>query len=286
MQSSSPDLTIAARRMDFAEATARIPMHFAPDGDLLTSHFWAVLSALFPEGEDSFVRAVRHYRDQLTDPVLKRQVAGFIGQEAQHSRAHQALNDRLHELGYPVYGIDRFHKRMNWLIYKFPSPEMDLAFTTVYEHLTALMAELALSDERFRESFGEIHDLLLWHAIEESEHKAVAFDVYRAVGIDPKRRIRAMRFTRWTLPLLAVGVVLQAVLTDRAARRPRALWASVKCIRANPLFSKSTMDAIRDFERPDFHPNQRDTTALLAEWRVRLFGSEGTLTHRLLQRPA
>ena len=66
---------------------------------------------MFPDGEDFFVRSVRNYRDQVQDPVLKRQVAGFIGQEAIHGREHRAFNDRLAELGYPVKTVERFTKR-------------------------------------------------------------------------------------------------------------------------------------------------------------------------------
>ncbi|NLV54340.1 MAG: metal-dependent hydrolase, partial [Acidimicrobiales bacterium] len=65
--------------------------HFA-DGDLVMSHVVSVLSGLFPEGEDYFVRSVRHFRDRIDDPVLKKQVAGFIGQEAIHGREHRDLN--------------------------------------------------------------------------------------------------------------------------------------------------------------------------------------------------
>ena len=72
------------------------------------SHIIAYLSATFPEGEDFFVRSVRRHADQVTDPVLKEQVKGFIGQEVTHSREHVALNERLQEMGYPT----RFNDRM------------------------------------------------------------------------------------------------------------------------------------------------------------------------------
>lgn len=63
---------------------------------------------MFPDGEDYFVRSVRHYRGSLPIPVLKGQVAGFIGQEASHGREHRLLNLRLAELGYPVERIGKF----------------------------------------------------------------------------------------------------------------------------------------------------------------------------------
>src|SRR5579875_83153 len=97
---------VPTRRMSFEEAIASIPKHFA-EGDVAMSHFAAVLSGTFPEGEDYFVRSVRHYRDQITDPDLKRAVAGFIGQEAMHGREHRAFNEKLAEYGYPTKRIDK-----------------------------------------------------------------------------------------------------------------------------------------------------------------------------------
>ncbi len=88
--------------MDFEESMRELPKHFAQDGDLIASHVIVALSSVFPDGEDYFVRSVRHYRDRVTDPALKRQVAGFIGQEAVHGREHRVFNDRLDELGYPT----------------------------------------------------------------------------------------------------------------------------------------------------------------------------------------
>ena len=93
---------VPTRRMSFEESMRDLPRHFAADGDLISGHVIMALSSVFPDGEDYFVRSVRHYRDRITDPALKRQVAGFIGQEAVHGREHRVFNDRLAELGYPT----------------------------------------------------------------------------------------------------------------------------------------------------------------------------------------
>src|SRR5580658_6889221 len=97
-QTSNPERTVPTRRMTFEESLRDLPKHYAADGDLIASHLAAALSAVFPDGEDFFVRSVRYYRDQVTDPDLKRQVSGFIGQEAVHGREHRVLNDRLDQL--------------------------------------------------------------------------------------------------------------------------------------------------------------------------------------------
>src|SRR3954470_6082097 len=111
MQTSNPTRKVPTRRISFEESLQEVPKHFAVDGDLILSHVAASLSAVFPDGEDYFVRSVRHFRDQITDPVLKRQVAGFIGQEAMHGREHRVFNDRLDALGYPVKTVERWSRK-------------------------------------------------------------------------------------------------------------------------------------------------------------------------------
>src|ERR1700693_2866877 len=83
-QTSNPARTVPTRRMSFEESMRDLPRHFAGDGDLISGHLIAALSSVFPDGEDYFVRSVRYFRDQVTDPALKRQVAGFIGQAGAH----------------------------------------------------------------------------------------------------------------------------------------------------------------------------------------------------------
>src|SRR3546814_18514743 len=72
---------VPTRRISFEESLQTVPRHFADDGDLVLSHIAAGLSAVFPDGEDFFVRSVRHYRNDITAPELKRQVPGFRSEE-------------------------------------------------------------------------------------------------------------------------------------------------------------------------------------------------------------
>src|SRR4029079_15061731 len=83
---------------------------------------------------------------------------------------------------------------------KLLPPISNLALTAALEHFTATLAELLLTDEDARAMFGEpaARDLFVWHALEESEHKAGAFDVYRAAGGTERMR-------RWTMNGIFVG---------------------------------------------------------------------------------
>src|SRR5579875_1819742 len=138
---------VTTRRVALEPTFEHVPRHFAGEGDLLGSHFVAALSALFPDGEDFFVRSVRHYRDQITDPSLKRQVAGFIGQEAMHGREHRAFNERLDQLGYRTRTFERMTRKALEFRTRVAPPIANLALTAALEHFTATMAELVLTSE-------------------------------------------------------------------------------------------------------------------------------------------
>jgi predicted metal-dependent hydrolase len=281
-QRSVPERTVRTRRIAFAYPPASLQRHYV-NGDLIMSHVVAVLSAMFPEGEDFFVRAVRRFADQVSDPELKQQVAGFIGQEVTHGREHRALNERLQEMGYPTRRVDRMTKaglRRNERL--FP-PKVQLAMTAALEHYTATLAETLLTDERAHALLGntEVRSMLLWHALEESEHKAVAFDVFRHAVGDERLRIRAMRFTTFAFLLSVVGHTILSLLADRATYNPRRLARSIAELRRSPFLSRAVVRRIRDYNRVGFHPDDNDATEILERWRVELFGEQGLLTDHL-----
>jgi predicted metal-dependent hydrolase len=285
-QTSNPDRLVPTRRISFEESLRDLPKHFANDGDLISSHVAAGLSAVFPDGEDFFVRSVRHYRDDITDPDLKRQVTGFIGQEAMHGREHRTFNDRLDQLGYPVKRIERFTKWGLALRTRFAPAKANLAATAALEHFTATLAEIVLTDDETRNMFGDnaVRDLFTWHALEESEHKAVAFDVYKAVGGSERMRVWTMTFLRWGFVL---GMVLQTVISllgDRDTYRPRVLVRSLRRFVRSPVVSREVWRQLKDYNRVDFHPDDSDTTDLVVRWEAELFGEHGTLNDKLSSR--
>ena len=283
-QTSNPARTVPTRRMSFEESLQDLPTHFAADGDLILSHLAAGLSAVFPDGEDFFVRSVRSFRDEITDPELKRQVAGFIGQEAVHGREHRVFNDRLDQLGYPTKRFERFTRFGLELRERIAPPKANLAATAALEHFTATLAELVLTSQETRDLFGhrEVQNLFVWHALEESEHKAVAFDVYKAVGGTERMRVWTMNFLRYGFVIGMALQVLISLLGDRATYRRGNLRRSWRTFRRSPVMRRELWDQLRDYNRPDFHPDDRDTTELVERWRAELFGAEGTLNDKLV----
>jgi len=282
-QTSNPDRKVPTRRMSFEESMQDLPKHFAADGDLIGCHLTAALSAVFPDGEDFFVRSVRHFRDEITDPALKRQVAGFIGQEAVHGREHRVFNDRLDELGYPVKRFERLTKMGLQLRERVAPAKSNLAATAALEHFTATLAELVLTSEEARAEFGHeaVLHLFLWHALEESEHKAVAFDVYKAVGGSERMRVVTMNILCVVFISFVTAAVIGSLVADRATYRPGNLRRSWRHFRRSPLMTRALWKQLRDYNRPDFHPDDSDTTELVERWATTLFGAQGTLADKL-----
>src|SRR6476646_6616173 len=84
---------VPTRTPEFEACLDDLPKHFAADGDIVMSHVLAVLSSVFPDGEDYFVRAVERAQDRVTDPALRQDVEGFLGQEEMHGLEHRVLNE-------------------------------------------------------------------------------------------------------------------------------------------------------------------------------------------------
>jgi len=169
-------------RLDF-DLEGDIPQYWL-DNHAFKSRYFDAMSTIFPEGERFFIACVRDYRDQVTDPELQQQVKDFIRQEAQHGMVHTQYNNRLKAQGIDVDMLERMQKHFSFnVIRKYLPKAHTLAVTAAAEHMTAIMAHsffddkatLAGADRRIRAMYA-------WHAMEEIEHKAVAFDVMQKVA--------------------------------------------------------------------------------------------------------
>lgn len=112
-----------------------------------------------------------------------------------------------------------------------------------------------------------MRNILIWHALEESEHKAVAFDVYRAVGGTERRRINTMRYMRASFILGTTIQVILSLLSDPAARQRGALRASLRRLKSSPFLQPEIWRRLKEYDQPGFHPDDRDTHGLVEQWR-------------------
>lgn len=271
-------------RFRFGEAQP-LKRHFV-EGNIPLTHLVAILSGAFPPGEESFIRSVRKFTDRITDSDLKKRVAGFIGQESVHGQEHRHLNEKLVEMGFPVvrfFMFDRDSRRQRLFVRaeNILPAKFHLAATAAAEHYTATLAQRLFSDEmQAIPGDPEVWHLLNWHAMEELEHKSVAFDVYRHIGGPEWIRIGVMGVLyTLTLPVVTASVLL-SIITDPAGWRPVKVARQTYEIFRGPLV-KGLMRDLRVYLRPGFHPDDVDTDALLEKWRRELFGTQGALVDHL-----
>jgi predicted metal-dependent hydrolase len=259
-----------------------VPRDWCHDNAFSTT-FLNALSLLFPEGEKFFVDSVKKHRGKIDDPALLADINAFIGQEAMHGKEHRAFNDLMVEHGYdeaPI--IDARLRKFLGLVKKTLPPLSQLAATTALEHFTAMLAEQLLADERMRNDVHEnVRPLWLWHALEESEHKAVAFDVYVAAGGGYARRVLIMLLTTVVFFAVQAGVHARLMATRKVLWKPWRWVRGATRLWIYPGYLTRLVPAYLAYFKPGFHPNERDTNELLRKWETQLFGATGQLRDRL-----
>jgi predicted metal-dependent hydrolase len=248
-------------------------------GSAAATHVANGVNLLFPAGERFFVRSVHHYLDRLDDPQLVAQVRGFFGQEGRHAQAHERFFDTLREQGYDVDAIlARYESFAYGVIEKNASPALRLAVTVALEHFTAIMAEDALVAGDLAGAHPVMRQLLEWHALEELEHKAVAFDVLQAVNPSYALRVAGMAvgaiamgafWVQATRALLAHdGMTLRDAAADLGALRKTAARTGTRI--SKPIITRVFLRGIIEYLRPGFHPNDKDHRHVFEETLARL----------------
>lgn len=259
-------LSIEPRRMDFV-FDDRVPRYWF-DNDPFLTHFLNAMSLLFPEGERFFVDAVRYFRDRVEDPDRQKEISGFIGQEAMHSREHSSFNDFLARHGYPAQRLqDDLRRDLQFVREQVPR-RRQLAITVALEHITAVMAELMLEHDDVRERVHcRVRPLWVWHAVEETEHKAVAWDLFQDVGGDYALRVKAMLRASLMLMITTTRYQYRFLARDGLAHRPdvwvRGLWR----LWGPRGYLSRLAPAYLAYFRPDFHPWQVDNADLARRWK-------------------
>jgi predicted metal-dependent hydrolase len=245
------------RRFGRGKPQARWWLH----NDPYATAIFNALSVSFPKGEAFFVDSVRQFRS-VARPEHAKDVAAFIQQEVMHSREHVAFNRRVTDHGYDVHSLEqRIDERLAEA--RLRPAIVNLAATMAFEHFTAIFAERLLADVRHLDGADpEVAELRRWHAIEEIEHKAVAFDLYEDATRDWSG------FKRWIVGVYAMLRVTQQFALDRAQgaiellRQDGFSGPSVWAILLHRTFIRPGMlrqvlGAWASYFRPGFHPWQR-----------------------------
>lgn len=274
MPQARTPVRIPVRRMDFVFPDD-LPRYWYK-GNPWTTHFLNSLSSVFPDGERFFIDTVRHYQGQVTDPELQRQIRAFIGQEAHHGKEHEHFNTLLErKFGVPTSRIAGMAKRGLALAKKQLSPAGQLAITIALEHFTAILASQLLRNPGIMEELDATYgEMFLWHAVEETEHKAVAFDVYQQV--DGRYWLRALTMVRTTIMFLGTqfGQTVWLVARDGKLTDVKSFVEFLRFLWIEPGPMRKIIPEYLDYYRRDFHPWDHDNRWQIAQYVEQLRGKE------------
>lgn len=262
------DLAITVRDRRFARD--RRPARWWHGGDPYATAFYNALSATFPKGEAFFVESVRRFRDGAP-PKLAEEIRGFTTQEAIHSREHDMFNRAAVAGGYDLQPLERqVEARLDFIRSK--PPYAALAATMALEHFTAIFAHQLLADPRhLAAAEPECRAMWQWHAVEEIEHKGVAYDTWLHATRDWPR------FKRWKVKAKVMMLATRNFTVDRTRgalellRQDgitglRAWYGLMMFMWARPgMMRRILSDWIRFF-LPAFHPWRQDDRHLIAAY--------------------
>ncbi len=255
------------------------------ENPVVTSLF-VVLSAMFPPGEMFFIESIRNVRSQIKDEKLLEDIRAFIAQEAFHSREHKTLNNHLIHSNYPeVIEIEAKTKARLDKLRKLSTVEQ-VAATVVMEHYTATLARLLLTDQLIkRKTTQESRNLWEWHALEELEHKSVAFDVLNAIGgnSSKNRKLALARVTKLIMPIMFeywIKILKRKDIRFSLKQLKDGVYLGFGGVNRLGILSKAFVDML-DVRDENFNPLHMQTEQLEAEFREKLFGQQGFLKESL-----
>lgn len=266
---TAPPRAIHPRNLRFELDPARMA-DWHPAGAHVAA-FYNAISLFLPAGEAFFVDSARHFEASVRSPELRASLRDFLAQEALHGREHQRYNGVMAEAGYPAaYLAKRVANLLRWMGRHLPA-KTRLAVTVALEHVTAMLSAGVVAEPGILEGCAPAFaSLWWWHSIEEIEHKAVAFDLYRDVTagdfVAYPRRAAAMLASYGAF---AAGVFVYLVVLlahDRRATDRRGWLALLRFLFVRPRALRGQLRGLLAFLSPSFHPWQHDNYEQASAW--------------------
>ncbi|KQM64805.1 MULTISPECIES: metal-dependent hydrolase [unclassified Sphingomonas] len=259
------DLTITPRDVRFGRDGGY--RRYWLNDDPVATAFYNALSVTFPKGEGFFIDSVRQFRDDVP-PRLAAEIRAFVKQEAIHTREHVAFNRHVTDQGYDTSRLEARVDR-ELAITRGRPPIANLAATMALEHFTAILAHQLVANPRHLAGGDRAAaDLWRWHAIEEIEHKGVAYDTW----LHATRHWG--RFRRWRVKALVMLIVTAKFFCGRTTGMldllaqdgwtgTRVKWRLFAYAFGRPGMARKVMGLWFAFFLPGFHPWNHDDRALI-----------------------
>jgi predicted metal-dependent hydrolase len=223
---------------------------------------------------------VRDFRDQITDPKLLQEIKDFNKQEAQHGIVHRQDNDRIRKQGIDTDALSAWVDNFLTNRYrKWYSRGYTVAVTAALEHFTSIIAH-SMFDQRdlLKEADPRVRAMYAWHAIEEVEHKGVAYDVMVDIAkVGYFKRVLALVDATILFPATIFYIQRKMLIQDgfgffqRAKIMAGGLWWLVK---PNGLLAPM-FKAYWTYYKVGFHPWHETEQRGYPEWLAAFNGNNG-----------
>ena len=256
-----PSFEAQSMRLEWSDD---LPMNWN-DNSPFKTQFLNALSVNFPEGERFFINSIKPFVEQINNEQQLADIKEFIKQENWHRFIHVQYNAWMERKGLPAQEVEtKMNKFWNNLALKW-SKTSCLAATVCIEHITAVNAQLFLS---YRTNLKRMHphfeQVWRWHGIEEIEHKAVAMDVYNAIGGKVFQRRLAMLLVLMYYTYYMFKNTFIFLRADKQLYKWKTLKdALVMLFDKQSGVIRCSMPQMLDFMRADWHPNQTNHSVLL-----------------------
>lgn len=198
---------LQVRKMRFGFEDRDVPFMWNPANPAWSSMANAV-SFLAIGFEKMIVNMAREVMPKITDPAIAAETDAFVRQEGQHSTAH-----RQH-----VNGLIRAYPGLKQTLDEVIGAYDHLAATTPMEYRLAYTADLEATftpvfklmldneDTLFAPGDDRVSSLLIWHFVEEVEHRSSALIIFdHVVGSDLYRMRQAPSVFNHVLDVIAIA---------------------------------------------------------------------------------
>lgn len=138
-------------------------------------------SLTMPYLEPFLIRTMREASKQINDETLRADADGFNAQEGMHFRMHRQFNDLLKNKRYPELAEVEQAMEAAYARLAKRSLRTRMAYTAGFETMTLGLTRWLVEDrvKLFTGADPRPASFVLWHMVEETEHKKAAYDVYQ-----------------------------------------------------------------------------------------------------------
>ncbi len=157
-----------------------IEPHWHPDKPEW-SHMITGGSLTMPYLEPFMIDTMRDALDVIDKPQAREEAIAFIAQEGQHFRHHRQYNELIKSKGYPELADIEAEMQADYDRLRGKSLQHRMAYTAGFETMTLAFTKWLVRDRifLFRGSDARVASFVLWHMVEETEHKRVAHNIYQ-----------------------------------------------------------------------------------------------------------